>query len=52
MTAILILLALLVLVDVVVGVPHRPRQTGRPGSPVSRRDWSSGLPSTPYALRH
>jgi hypothetical protein len=51
MTATLILLALLVLVDVVVGV--RAFHTNRPAhTPASRRDWSSGLPSSPYALRH
>ncbi len=51
MTATLILLALLVLVDVVVGV--RTVRGNRPVRlPMSRRDWSSGLPSTPYALRH
>ena len=49
MTATLILLALLVLVDVVVGI--RTLRGNRPARlPVSRRDWSSGLPSTPYTL--
>ncbi len=51
MTAILLLLAAIVLVDVVAGV--RAFRTNRPArTPTSRRDWSSGLPSTPYALRH
>jgi hypothetical protein len=51
MTATLVLLALLVLVDVVVGV--RTLRHDRPlRLPMSRRDWSSGrLPSRPYALR-
>jgi hypothetical protein len=51
MTAILVILALIVLVDVVTGV--RAFRSNRPAStPASRRDWSSGLPSSPYALRH
>jgi hypothetical protein len=51
MTAVLVILALIVLVDVVTGV--RAFRTNRPAStPASRRDWSSGLPSSPYVLRH
>lgn len=51
MTATLLLLAVIVLVDVVTGV--RAFRTNRPArTPTSRRDWSGGLPSTPYALRN
>ncbi len=50
MTATLVLLALLVLVDVVVGV--RAFRTNRAAhTPTDRLDWSSGLPSRPYAYR-
>jgi hypothetical protein len=51
MTAVLVILALIVLVDVVTGV--RMFRSNRPARlPMSRRDWSSGLPTSPYALRH
>lgn len=51
MTAVLVILALIVLVDVATGV--RTFRTNRPAhTPASRRDWSSGLPSAPYAMRH
>lgn len=50
MTAVLVILALIILVDVVTGI--RMFHRNRPAStPMSRRDWSSGLPSTPYAFR-
>ncbi len=50
MTAFLVLLALVVLVDVATGV--RAFRTNRPARPpMSRLDWSSSPPSRPYALR-
>lgn len=51
MTAALVMLALIVLVDVLTGVQmfrrNRPAQL-----PRSRRDWSSGLPSSSYTPQH
>jgi hypothetical protein len=49
MTAILVFLAVLILVDVVVGI--RTVRRNRPAvPPASRPDWeASGLPSHPYS---
>jgi hypothetical protein len=51
MTIFLVLVSVLVLAELLAGV-QMFRHDRPVAPPPSHRDWSSGLPSTPYGLRH